>query len=140
MRTESKENLVESQSSSENNLSQVTEIAHRPNKLENEFDYAPEIILTPTEKRFLLTAERGDCATVKKLLEEFKDNPEELNINCTDPLERSALIAAIENENSKLANNLKAMAFLHDPSRSFSNRVARLKKLPRNVEIYFKNL
>lgn len=103
MRTESKENLVESQSSSENNLSQVTEIVgHRPNKLENEFDYSPEIVLTQTEKRFLLTAERGDCATVKKLIEEFKDNPDELNINCTDPLERSALIAAIENENIEL--------------------------------------
>nr|XP_050860313.1 transient receptor potential protein isoform X5 [Vespula vulgaris] len=61
-------------------------------------DYA----LGPVEKHFLLSAERGDCATVKRLLEENKDNPEILNINCVDPLNRSALIAAIENENIEL--------------------------------------
>lgn len=44
----------------------------------------------------------GDCATVRKLIAEFRDKPEELNINCVDPLERSALIAAIENENIEL--------------------------------------
>jgi transient receptor potential cation channel subfamily C protein 4 len=49
-----------------------------------------------------LSAERGDCATVRKLIQEHKDQPEILNINCTDPLERSALIAAIENENIEL--------------------------------------
>lgn len=36
------------------------------------------------------------------LLSEFKEKPEELNINCKDPLNRSALIAAIENENIDL--------------------------------------
>lgn len=36
------------------------------------------------------------------LLEEFKDNTEEFNVNCVDPLNRSALIAAIENENIDL--------------------------------------
>ncbi|CAK9815628.1 Transient receptor potential protein [Anthophora quadrimaculata] len=58
--------------------------------------------LGPVEKHFLLSAERGDCATVKRLLEENKDRPELLNINCVDPLNRSALIAAIENENIEL--------------------------------------
>ncbi|XP_060831241.1 transient receptor potential protein [Bombus pascuorum] len=58
--------------------------------------------LGPVEKHFLLSAERGDCATVKRLLEENKDHPEILNINCVDPLNRSALIAAIENENVEL--------------------------------------
>ncbi|XP_033338416.2 transient receptor potential isoform X2 [Megalopta genalis] len=58
--------------------------------------------LGPVEKHFLLSAERGDCATVKRLLEENKDHPEILNINCVDPLNRSALIAAIENENIEL--------------------------------------
>ncbi|KAJ9594804.1 hypothetical protein L9F63_013896, partial [Diploptera punctata] len=58
--------------------------------------------LTQTEKKFLLNAERGDCASVKRLLEEYQDQPEELNINCVDPLNRSALIAAIENENADL--------------------------------------
>lgn len=37
-----------------------------------------------------------------RLLEENKDHPEILNINCVDPLNRSALIAAIENENVEL--------------------------------------
>ncbi|XP_043491754.1 transient receptor potential protein [Polistes fuscatus] len=61
-----------------------------------------DYILGPVEKHFLLSAERGDCATVKRLLEENKDHPEILNINCVDPLNRSALIAAIENENIEL--------------------------------------
>ncbi|XP_051159589.1 transient receptor potential protein isoform X2 [Leptopilina boulardi] len=65
-----------------------------------------EYSLGPVEKHFLLSAERGDCATVKRLLEEHKGHPEILNINCVDPLNRSALIAAIENENADLINLL----------------------------------
>ncbi|XP_018359091.1 PREDICTED: transient receptor potential protein-like [Trachymyrmex cornetzi] len=61
-----------------------------------------DYILGPVEKHFLLSAERGDCATVKRLIEENQDHPEILNINCVDPLNRSALIAAIENENVEL--------------------------------------
>jgi transient receptor potential cation channel subfamily C len=100
MRTESKENLVNSQSPSVNDLNHV--VAEAAQTFENEFDYVPENILTPTEKRFLLTAERGDCAGVRKLIADHRDQPLELNINCVDPLERSALIAAIENENIEL--------------------------------------
>lgn len=38
-----------------------------------------------------------------RLLEEYHPNrPEILDINCVDPLNRSALIAAIENENIEL--------------------------------------
>ncbi|CAA9995354.1 unnamed protein product [Nesidiocoris tenuis] len=59
-------------------------------------------ILTPIEKKFLLMAERGNCASVKKLIEDYKDKPEELDINCVDPLNRSALTTAIENENMDL--------------------------------------
>ncbi|XP_054291053.1 transient receptor potential protein-like [Macrosteles quadrilineatus] len=58
--------------------------------------------LNAMEKRFLLLVERGDVASVKRLLDENKDHPELLNINCVDPLNRSALIAAIENENIDL--------------------------------------
>jgi hypothetical protein len=61
-----------------------------------------EYILGPVEKHFLLSAERGDCATVRRLLEENQDHPEILNIDCVDPLNRTALIAAIENENIDL--------------------------------------
>lgn len=97
MKSDSRENLVNSQSTSENDIVQAEQ-----QQYENEFDHVQEVVLTPTEKRFLLTAERGDCATVTKLIEEYKNKPEELNINCVDPLERSALIAAIENENIEL--------------------------------------
>jgi hypothetical protein len=40
----------------------------------------------------------GRCS----LLEAYRGQPEELNINCVDPLNRSALITAIENENIDL--------------------------------------
>lgn len=36
------------------------------------------------------------------MLDENKGHPELLNIDCVDPLNRSALIAAIENENIEL--------------------------------------
>lgn len=36
------------------------------------------------------------------MIAEYKDKPTEFNINCVDPLNRSALIAAIENENIEL--------------------------------------
>lgn len=101
MRTESKENLVTSQSPSENNLNQIA-IEEGLAEKENEFDTVTDVALTNIEKKFLLSAERGDCATVRKLIQEFKEQPEELNINCVDPLQRSALIAAIENENIEL--------------------------------------
>jgi transient receptor potential cation channel subfamily C member 4 len=100
MRTESKESLVNSTASSSDDVRGGPEA--RLSKLENEFDYVPENILTATEKRFLLSAERGDCASVRAIIHEYKDQPNELNIDCVDPLERSALIAAIENENIEL--------------------------------------
>ncbi|VVC45806.1 Transient receptor potential channel,Transient receptor potential channel, canonical,Ion transport [Cinara cedri] len=66
------------------------------------FVLPPDYVLSPTEKKFLLLAERGDCASVQRLLDEHKGQPDILNINCTDPLNRSALITAIENENMDL--------------------------------------
>lgn len=41
-----------------------------------------------------------------RLIEENTDNKEEFDINCVDPLNRSALIAAIENENIELVRLL----------------------------------
>ncbi|VVD01668.1 unnamed protein product, partial [Leptidea sinapis] len=52
--------------------------------------------LTREEKNFLLNADRGDYNT------QYSSKPEVLDINCVDPLNRSALIAAIENENIEL--------------------------------------
>ncbi|XP_069664020.1 short transient receptor potential channel 4 [Haliaeetus albicilla] len=57
--------------------------------------------LSPSEKAYLNAVEKGDYASVKKALEEaeiyFK-----ININCIDPLGRTALLIAIENENLEL--------------------------------------
>ncbi|XP_044141218.1 short transient receptor potential channel 4 [Bufo gargarizans] len=57
--------------------------------------------LSPHEKAYLTSVEKGDYASVKQALEEaeiyFK-----ININCIDPLGRTALLIAIENENLEL--------------------------------------
>ncbi|XP_069061597.1 short transient receptor potential channel 4 isoform X2 [Pleurodeles waltl] len=57
--------------------------------------------LSPSEKAYLNAVEKGDYASVKLALEEaeiyFK-----ININCIDPLGRTALLIAIENENLEL--------------------------------------
>uniref|UniRef100_A0A8C5P7U1 Transient receptor potential cation channel subfamily C member 4 n=1 Tax=Leptobrachium leishanense TaxID=445787 RepID=A0A8C5P7U1_9ANUR len=57
--------------------------------------------LSPSEKSYLNAVEKGDYASVKQALEEaeiyFK-----ININCIDPLGRTALLIAIENENLEL--------------------------------------
>uniref|UniRef100_A0A8D3B909 Transient receptor potential cation channel, subfamily C, member 4a n=1 Tax=Scophthalmus maximus TaxID=52904 RepID=A0A8D3B909_SCOMX len=57
--------------------------------------------LSPLEKAYLGAVEKGDYASVKHALEEaeiyFK-----ININCIDPLGRTALLIAIENENLEI--------------------------------------
>ncbi|XP_069002393.1 short transient receptor potential channel 4-like [Embiotoca jacksoni] len=57
--------------------------------------------LSPLEKAYLGAVEKGDFASVKQALEEaeiyFK-----ININCIDPLGRTALLIAIENENLEI--------------------------------------
>ncbi|KAH0809948.1 hypothetical protein GEV33_012846 [Tenebrio molitor] len=58
--------------------------------------------LSPVEKVFLLHAERGDCSTVRRIFEEHCCTPEEFDINCVDPLNRSALVIAVENGNIEL--------------------------------------
>ncbi|XP_032886687.1 short transient receptor potential channel 5-like isoform X2 [Amblyraja radiata] len=60
-----------------------------------------ETELSLVEKAYLNAVEKGDYASVKQGLEEaeFYFN---ININCTDPLGRSALLIAIENENLEI--------------------------------------
>ncbi|KAL2096586.1 hypothetical protein ACEWY4_008734 [Coilia grayii] len=57
--------------------------------------------LSGQEKAYLSAVEKGDYASVKQALEEaeiyFK-----ININCVDPLGRTALLIAIENENLEI--------------------------------------
>ncbi|XP_051535530.1 short transient receptor potential channel 4-like [Myxocyprinus asiaticus] len=60
-----------------------------------------ETELSAQEKSYLSAVENGDYASVKQALEEaeiyFK-----ININCIDPLGRTALLIAIENENLEI--------------------------------------
>lgn len=63
-------------------------------------------ILTADEKSFLLNVERGDVAAVKRIVKAFSGKKNIFDINCMDPLGRTGLIIAIENE------NLQMMQFL----------------------------
>ncbi|XP_078268718.1 LOW QUALITY PROTEIN: short transient receptor potential channel 5-like [Rhinoraja longicauda] len=57
--------------------------------------------LSLEEKAYLNAIEKGDYASVKQGLEEAEIYFN-ININCTDPLGRSALLIAIENENLEI--------------------------------------
>uniref|UniRef100_A0A8C5N0A3 Transient receptor potential cation channel subfamily C member 5 n=1 Tax=Leptobrachium leishanense TaxID=445787 RepID=A0A8C5N0A3_9ANUR len=60
-----------------------------------------EAELSLEEKAFLIAVEKGDYASVKTALEEAEIYYN-ININCMDPLGRSALLIAIENENLEI--------------------------------------
>ncbi|XP_043913047.1 short transient receptor potential channel 5 [Protopterus annectens] len=60
-----------------------------------------EAELSPEEKAYLTAVEKGDYASVKHALEEAEIYYN-ININCMDPLGRSALLIAIENENLEI--------------------------------------
>lgn len=95
--SESKENLVpdSSMSADEENVPKSSHDGEDMSEIQ-------ETVLTAIEKQFLLSAERGDCATVRSIIEEYRDKQDDFDINCVDPLNRTALIAAIENENIEL--------------------------------------
>lgn len=60
-----------------------------------------EAELSALEKAYLGAVERGDYATVKQALDEAEIYFR-ININCVDPLGRTALLIAIENENLEI--------------------------------------
>ncbi|CAO2622789.1 Short transient receptor potential channel 5 [Lemmus lemmus] len=60
-----------------------------------------ETELSAEEKAFLSAVEKGDYGTVKQALQEAEIYYN-VNINCVDPLGRSALLIAIENENLEI--------------------------------------
>lgn len=64
-----------------------------------------EAELSPMEKVYLGAVERGDYASVKQALEEAEIYFR-ININCIDPLGRTALLIAIENENLEIIDLL----------------------------------
>ncbi|XP_065315664.1 short transient receptor potential channel 4-like isoform X2 [Gordionus sp. m RMFG-2023] len=61
----------------------------------------PKHELTFKEKQYLIAVEKGDVPTVGKILEEAQLYFH-ININCVDPLNRSALLIAIENDNLEM--------------------------------------
>ncbi|XP_043598709.1 transient receptor potential-gamma protein isoform X1 [Bombus pyrosoma] len=60
--------------------------------------------LSYQEKKYLLAVERGDVASVRRMLQSAHET--EMNINCVDPLGRSALLMAIDNENLEMVELL----------------------------------
>ena len=60
-----------------------------------------ETDLNNEEKQFLLAVERGDIPKTKHFLEESQIYFN-INMNCVDPLGRTALLIAIENENIEM--------------------------------------
>ena len=60
-----------------------------------------ETDLNNEEKQFLLAVERGDIPTARHFMEESQIYFN-LNINCVDPLGRTALLISIENENIEM--------------------------------------
>ncbi|XP_017849175.1 transient receptor potential protein [Drosophila busckii] len=102
-------------------------------RLDYDLMMAEEYILSDVEKNFILACERGDLPGVKKILEDNLDAPtDKFNINCTDPMNRSALISAIENENFDLMvilleNNIEVGdALLHAISEEYVEAVEEL--------------
>ncbi|XP_024939576.1 transient receptor potential-gamma protein isoform X3 [Cephus cinctus] len=61
--------------------------------------------LSLDEKKYLLAVERGDVASVRRMLQRAQET-EYININCVDPLGRSALLMAIDNENLEMVELL----------------------------------
>ncbi|EFN85066.1 Transient receptor potential-gamma protein [Harpegnathos saltator] len=72
--------------------------------------------LSLQEKKYLLAVERGDVASVRRRVEIYgyeiyilmlqKAQEADININCVDPLGRSALLMAIDNENLEMVELL----------------------------------
>nr|XP_014281624.1 transient receptor potential-gamma protein isoform X2 [Halyomorpha halys] len=61
--------------------------------------------LTLDEKKFLLAVERGDVASTRRMLQKALET-NYINFNCVDPLGRSALLMAIDNENPEMVELL----------------------------------
>ncbi|KAF2355082.1 Transient receptor potential channel, partial [Trinorchestia longiramus] len=67
---------------------------------------AAGLVLTPEERTYLLYVQRGDVASVKALLDNDRPPGYIFDIDCTDPIGRTAVTIAIENENIDLLEAL----------------------------------
>lgn len=98
--------------------------------------------LTVFEKKFLLCVERGDVVSVRNFLENHKNTErDKFSIDCVDPLGRTALILAIENENIDLIDVLlkhKASprdALLHAISEEYVEAVETLLRHEERIHV-----
>lgn len=64
--SESKENLVDTENETSTSTTPPTAAQRRASQASDNINEPDEYILTQLEKKFLLTAERGDCAGVKR--------------------------------------------------------------------------
>lgn len=87
--------------------------------------------LTLEEKKYLLGVERGDVAGTRRVLQRAADT-QCVNTDCVDPLGRSALLMAIDNENLEMVELLLEFgvetrdALLHAISEEFVEAVEAL--------------
>lgn len=88
-------------------------------------------VLSLEEKKFLLGVERGDVAGTRRVMQRAKDT-HHINVDCVDPLGRSALLMAIDNENLEMVELLLEFgvetrdALLHAISEEFVEAVEAL--------------
>ncbi|KAG7305825.1 hypothetical protein JYU34_009975 [Plutella xylostella] len=88
-------------------------------------------VLTLDEKKFLLGVERGDVAGSRRVLARARAE-RHVNVDCVDPLGRSALLMAIDNENLEMVELLLEFgvetrdALLHAISEEFVEAVEAL--------------
>lgn len=88
-------------------------------------------VLSLEEKKYLLGVERGDVAGTRRVLQRARDTGH-INVDCVDPLGRSALLMAIDNENLEMVELLLQFgvetrdALLHAISEEFVEAVEAL--------------
>ncbi|XP_039279119.1 transient receptor potential-gamma protein isoform X2 [Nilaparvata lugens] len=91
------------------------------------------------EKKFLLMVERGDVASTRRMLMKAEQEVDYINMNCVDPLGRSALLMAIDNENLEMVELLIEFrvetkdALLHAISEEFVEAVEVLLEHEKTV-------
>ncbi|KAI8440634.1 hypothetical protein MSG28_001848 [Choristoneura fumiferana] len=88
-------------------------------------------VLSLDEKKYLLGVERGDVAGTRRALQRARET-RHVNVDCVDPLGRSALLMAIDNENLEMVELLLEFgvetrdALLHAISEEFVEAVEAL--------------
>lgn len=88
-------------------------------------------VLSLDEKKYLLGVERGDVAGTRRALQRARE-ARHVNVDCVDPLGRSALLMAIDNENLEMVELLLEFgvetrdALLHAISEEFVEAVEAL--------------